>query len=119
MGSKLSCMSRGNLSRQVNLRAAPAVRVIAADGSLKELRASPLAAVSAVLGLGGDALVLLVQLRRGLLQRAPTGAGPRPLAPAGADILRSPGGHSRAPPVESRDGRAGRARERGARVQQQ
>jgi hypothetical protein len=56
MGSKLSCVSRGSLSRQVSLPAAPAVRVIAADGSLKEFPASPLAAVSGVLGLGGDAL---------------------------------------------------------------
>jgi hypothetical protein len=55
MGSKLSCVSRGSLSRQVSLPAAPAVRVIAADGSLKEFPASPLAAVSGVLGLGGDA----------------------------------------------------------------
>ncbi|XP_062217283.1 uncharacterized protein LOC133917400 [Phragmites australis] len=54
MGLKLSCcIQRGSLSRQVHLPA-PA-RVIAADGSLKELPMSPLVAVSDVLGLSGDA----------------------------------------------------------------
>ncbi|GJN19252.1 hypothetical protein PR202_gb06504 [Eleusine coracana subsp. coracana] len=55
MGLKLSCISRGSLSRQASLTAAP-VRVITVDGSLKEFPASPLAAVTNALGLGsGDA----------------------------------------------------------------
>ncbi|KAJ1278310.1 hypothetical protein BS78_04G070500 [Paspalum vaginatum] len=41
MGLKLSCIHRGSLSRQVHQPASPApARVIAADGSLKELPAS-------------------------------------------------------------------------------
>ncbi|GJM90479.1 hypothetical protein PR202_ga06761 [Eleusine coracana subsp. coracana] len=50
MGLKLSCISRGSLSRQASLTAAP-VRVITVDGSLKEFPASPLAAVTNALGL--------------------------------------------------------------------
>ncbi|RLN09242.1 uncharacterized protein C2845_PM11G00180 [Panicum miliaceum] len=57
MGQRLSCFHRGSVSRQVHHRSdspAPA-RVIAADGSLKEIPAPfPLAAVSDVLGLDGD-----------------------------------------------------------------
>ncbi|PAN04474.1 hypothetical protein PAHAL_1G070100 [Panicum hallii] len=57
MGLRLSCFHRGSVSRKVHQQPdspAPA-RVIAADGSLKELPASsPLAAVSDVLGLDGD-----------------------------------------------------------------
>ncbi|KAL6629005.1 hypothetical protein ACP70R_028770 [Stipagrostis hirtigluma subsp. patula] len=55
MGLKLSCIHRGSLSRQVHQPASPPpVRIIAADGSLKELPASSRVAVSDVLGLGGD-----------------------------------------------------------------
>ncbi|TVU32902.1 hypothetical protein EJB05_24667, partial [Eragrostis curvula] len=56
MGLKLSCIHRGNLSRQVSLPAP--VRVIASDGSLKEFPARSIVAVSDVLGLGGDAAAL-------------------------------------------------------------
>ena len=54
---RLSCFHRGSVSRQVHQPDSPApARVIAADGSLKELPApsSPLAAVSDVLGLDGQ-----------------------------------------------------------------
>ena len=54
---RLSCFHRGSVSRQVHRpdSPVPACRVIAADGSLKELPAPcPLAAVSDVLGLDGD-----------------------------------------------------------------
>ena len=57
MGQRLSCFHRGSVSRQVHQPDSPApARVIAADGSLKELPApsSPLAAVSDVLGLDGQ-----------------------------------------------------------------
>ncbi|KAK3156248.1 hypothetical protein QOZ80_2AG0104750 [Eleusine coracana subsp. coracana] len=55
MGLKLSCINRGSLSRQASLTAVP-VRIITADGSLKEFPASPLAAVTNALGLrSGDA----------------------------------------------------------------
>ena len=56
MGLKLSCIHRGSLSRQVHQQASPApARVIAADGSLKELPASSSSRVSDVLGHTGDA----------------------------------------------------------------
>ncbi|XP_062221250.1 uncharacterized protein LOC133920670 [Phragmites australis] len=56
MGLKLSCIHRGSLSGQVHQPALPAsARVIAADGTLKELPASPLVVVSDVLGLSTDA----------------------------------------------------------------
>ena len=54
---RLSCFHRGSVSRQVHRpdSPVPACRIIAADGSLKELPAPcPLAAVSDVLGLDGD-----------------------------------------------------------------
>ena len=54
---RLSCFHRGSVSRQVHRpdSPVPACRVIAADGSLKELPAPcPLAAVSDVLGLDGQ-----------------------------------------------------------------
>ncbi|CAL5023480.1 unnamed protein product [Urochloa decumbens] len=51
MGLKLSCVHPGNLPRQAHQPASPApARVIAADGSLKELPASSPARVSDVLG---------------------------------------------------------------------
>ncbi|XP_062217334.1 uncharacterized protein LOC133917448 [Phragmites australis] len=54
MGSTLSCIHGSSVSRQVQHPTQPApVRIIAADGSLKELPASPLVAVSDV--LAGDA----------------------------------------------------------------
>ncbi|RLN08085.1 uncharacterized protein C2845_PM11G00190 [Panicum miliaceum] len=60
MGLKLSCIHRGSLSRQVHQPASPApARVIAADGSLKELPASSPSRVSDVLGRSGDAAPLL------------------------------------------------------------
>ena len=56
MGLKLSCIHRGSLSRQVHQPASPApARVIAADGSLKELPAASSPRVSDVLGHTGDA----------------------------------------------------------------
>ncbi|XP_066325155.1 uncharacterized protein [Miscanthus floridulus] len=56
MGLKLSCIRHGSLSRQVDLPASPApARVIAADGSLKELPASSPSIVSDVLGQSGGA----------------------------------------------------------------
>jgi hypothetical protein len=57
MGLKLSCIHHGSLSRQAHLPASPApARVIAADGSLKELPASSSSSsVSDVLGQSGDA----------------------------------------------------------------
>ncbi|KAL6888822.1 hypothetical protein ACP4OV_009848 [Aristida adscensionis] len=53
MGLKLSCIKRGGHSRQVHRPASPSpspARVIAADGSLKELPASRHVSVSDVLG---------------------------------------------------------------------
>ncbi|CAN6271769.1 unnamed protein product [Urochloa humidicola] len=51
MGLKLSCIHRGSLSRQAHQPSSPApTRVIAADGSLKELPASSPTRVSDVLG---------------------------------------------------------------------
>ena len=56
MGLNLSCIHRGSLSRQVHQPASPApARVIAADGSLKELPAASSPRVSDVLGHTGDA----------------------------------------------------------------
>ncbi|CAL4889467.1 unnamed protein product [Urochloa decumbens] len=60
MGLKLSCIHQGSLPRQAHQPASPApARVIAADGSLKELPASSPTRVSDVLGhhkpSGGDA----------------------------------------------------------------
>ncbi|RLM79605.1 hypothetical protein C2845_PM12G05490 [Panicum miliaceum] len=56
MGLKLSCIHQGSLLRQAHQPAmlAPA-RLIAADGSLKELPASSSPSVSDVLGRSGDA----------------------------------------------------------------
>ncbi|KAL6629006.1 hypothetical protein ACP70R_028771 [Stipagrostis hirtigluma subsp. patula] len=57
MGLKLSCIHRGCLSRQVHHQPAspPPAKVIAADGSLKELPASHPSSVAVADVLGGDA----------------------------------------------------------------
>lgn len=60
-----------------------------------------------------------MQLRRAVLQRAPAGAAHRRGAPAGADILRAPGGHAREAAFDRRHGSAGRASDDGALVQLQ
>ncbi|CAL5059795.1 unnamed protein product [Urochloa decumbens] len=57
MGSSLSCIHASSVSAgdKQQQPAAPPARVIAADGSLKELPGPPLASVSDVLGGGGGA----------------------------------------------------------------
>ncbi|XP_066318081.1 uncharacterized protein [Miscanthus floridulus] len=57
MGLKLSCVHHGSLSRQAHMPSSPApARVIAADGSLKELPAFSPSSIADVLGRSSDAV---------------------------------------------------------------